>query len=135
MIGKVTQKMFGLYHQDIIETESRKPLQIQDDTLSGSRWWLPSPGTFVNKLNINPKHFLSFQKPTLRPELSKQAGIHTLCSEHEPVNHPVKLLSRVRLFKTPWTVAYQAPPSMEFSRQDYWRGMPFPSPVQSMTLT
>ena len=75
MIGKVTQKTFGLYHQDIIETESRKPLQIQDDTLSGSRWWLPSPGTFVNKLNINPNHFLSFQKPTLRPELSKQAGI------------------------------------------------------------
>ena len=40
----------------------------------------------------------------------------------------VKLLSRVRLFATPWTVAYQAPPSMGFSRQEYWRGLPFPSP-------
>ena len=40
----------------------------------------------------------------------------------------VKLLSRVRLFVIPWTVAYQAPPSMEFSRQEYWHGLPFPSP-------
>ena len=41
---------------------------------------------------------------------------------------PVKLLSRVRLFAIPWTVAYQAPPSMEFSREEFWSGLPFPSP-------
>ena len=40
----------------------------------------------------------------------------------------VKLLSRVRLLATPWTAAYQAPPSMRFSRQEYWSGMPLPSP-------
>ena len=40
----------------------------------------------------------------------------------------VKLLSCVWLFEIPWTVAYQAPPSMEFSRQEYWSGLPFPSP-------
>ena len=40
----------------------------------------------------------------------------------------VKLLSSARLFETPWTVAYQAPPSMGFSRQEYWIGLPFPSP-------
>ena len=40
----------------------------------------------------------------------------------------VKSLSHVWLFATPWTVAYQAPPSMVFSRQEYWSGMPFPSP-------
>ena len=40
----------------------------------------------------------------------------------------VKLLSRVRLFATPWTVTYQAPPSMGFSRQEYWSGVPLPSP-------
>ena len=40
----------------------------------------------------------------------------------------VKLLSRVRLSATPWTVAHQAPRSMGFSRQEYWRGLPFPSP-------
>ena len=41
----------------------------------------------------------------------------------------VKLLSCVRLFATPWThVAHQAPPSMGFSRQEYWNGLPFPPP-------
>ena len=40
----------------------------------------------------------------------------------------MKSLSHVRLFATPWTVAYQAPPSMGFSRQEYWSGLPFPSP-------
>ena len=40
----------------------------------------------------------------------------------------VKLLSCVRLFATPWTVAYQTSLSMGFSRQEYWRGLPFPSP-------
>ena len=40
----------------------------------------------------------------------------------------VKLLGRVRLFVTPGTVAYQVPPSMGFSRQEYWSGLPFPSP-------
>ena len=44
------------------------------------------------------------------------------------MSHLVKSLSRVRLFTTPWTVAYQPPPSMGFSRQDYWSGLPFPSP-------
>ena len=38
------------------------------------------------------------------------------------------VLSRVRLFATPWTVALQAPLSMGFSRQEYWSGLPFPSP-------
>ena len=40
----------------------------------------------------------------------------------------VKSLSRVWLSATPWTVAYQAPQSMEFSRQEYWSRLPFPSP-------
>ena len=40
----------------------------------------------------------------------------------------VKSLSRVWLFATPWTVAYWAPPSMGFSRQEHWSGLPFPSP-------
>ena len=40
----------------------------------------------------------------------------------------VKSLSCVQLFGTPWTVAYQASLSMGFSRQEYWSGLPFPSP-------
>ena len=40
----------------------------------------------------------------------------------------VESLSRVRLLATPWTAAYQAPPSMGFSRREYWSGVPLPSP-------
>ena len=40
----------------------------------------------------------------------------------------LKSLSCVQLFATPWTVAYQDPQSMGFSRQEYWSGLPFPSP-------
>ena len=40
----------------------------------------------------------------------------------------MKSLSRVQLLETPWTAAYQASPSMEFSRQEYWSGVPLPSP-------
>ena len=40
----------------------------------------------------------------------------------------MKSLSHVQLFVTPWTVAYQAPPAMEFFRQEYYSGLPFPSP-------
>ena len=40
----------------------------------------------------------------------------------------VKSVSRIPLFATPWTVAYEAPPSMEFSRQEYWSGLSFASP-------
>ena len=43
----------------------------------------------------------------------------------------VKLLSPIPLFVMPGTVAHQAPPSMEFSRQEYWSGLPFPSPGES----
>ena len=40
----------------------------------------------------------------------------------------VYVLSHVQLFVTPWTVACQAPLSMEFSKQEYWSGLPFPTP-------
>ena len=40
----------------------------------------------------------------------------------------MKSLSRVQLFATPYIISYQAPPSMGFSRQEYWSGLPFPSP-------
>ena len=39
-----------------------------------------------------------------------------------------QLLSCVQLFETQWTIAHQAPLAMEFSRQEYWSGLPFPSP-------
>ena len=45
----------------------------------------------------------------------------------------MKSLSRVRLLATPWTAAHQAPPSMGFSRQEYWSGVPLPSPESDIT--
>ena len=57
----------------------------------------------------------SFQSP--RKAMPKNALLLLLLS----------CFSRVRLFATPWTVAYQAPPSMGFSRQEYWSGVPLPS--------
>ena len=45
----------------------------------------------------------------------------------------VKSLSRVQLLATPWTAAHQAPPSMGFSRQEYWSGVPSPSPINGYT--
>ena len=56
----------------------------------------------------------------------KQGAVHAPCTQYH--QSEVKSLSRVRLFATPWTVAYQAPLSIGFSRQEYWNGLPFPSP-------
>ena len=47
----------------------------------------------------------------------------------------MKSLSRVRPLATPWTAAYHAPPSMGLSRQEYWSGVPLPSPSQSIGVT
>ena len=41
----------------------------------------------------------------------------------------------IRLLATPWTVAYQAPPSLGFSRQEHWSGLPFPSPMHACMLS
>ena len=46
----------------------------------------------------------------------------------------VKSLSRVRPLANPWTAAYQAPPSMGFSRQEYWSGVPLPSPLGFLSI-
>ena len=65
-------------------------------------------------------------------DLTKAEDIKKRWQEYSELykNGPVKAksLSRVWLFATPWTVTYQAPLSMGFSRQKYWSGMPFPSP-------
>ena len=60
-----------------------------------------------------------------------EAGSPTLQADSlpsEPSGKEGESLSHVQLFVTPWTVAYQALPSMGFSRQEYWSGLPFPSP-------
>ena len=47
----------------------------------------------------------------------------------------VKSLSRAQLFATAWNVAYQASPSMGFSRQEYWSGLPLPSPLHQKFIS
>ena len=54
--------------------------------------------------------------------------VHSEGKERKGKERKVKSVSRVRLFVTPWTAASQAPPSMGFSRQEHWSGLPFPSP-------
>ena len=54
--------------------------------------------------------------------------LHLILLTTNEIKVKVKSLSWVRLFVTLWTVAHQAPPSMGFSRQEYWSGVPFPSP-------
>ena len=63
-------------------------------------------------------------------EITTYVKIVRLCTIRETSSRyiEVKSLSCVQLFATPWTVAYQAPLSMGFSRQEYWSGLPFPSP-------
>ena len=61
------------------------------------------------------------------PVVSRSQGGQSLPS-WAPENRKGESLSRVRFFETPWTEAHQAPPSMGFSRQEHWSGLPFPSP-------
>ena len=71
------------------------------------------------------------QQPTRLPRPWDSPGKNTGVGCHfllQCINVKVKLLSRVWLLATPWTAAYQAPPSMGFSRQEYWSGLSFPSP-------
>ena len=69
----------------------------------------------------------------------EQTQLEHTHTHHSLVSHPhqilsnllkvkVQSLSRVQLFETPWIVDYQVPPSLGFSRQEYWSGLPFPSP-------
>ena len=79
-----------------------------------------------------PFYVLVFWPPGMwDPSSMTRNRTHTPCIGRQSLNHwkvKVKSLSRSQLFTTPWTAAYQAPPSMEFSRQEYWSGLPFPSP-------
>ena len=69
------------------------------------------------------------QQPTRLPHPWDSPGKNTGVGCHFLIQFvKVKSLSRVRLLATPWTAAYQAPPSMGFSRQEYWSGVPLPSP-------
>ena len=79
----------------------------------------PSPGDLPNP-RIEPR------SPTLQADALTSVPPGKPHSEFQFSS--VQLLSCVRLFVTPWTVACQPPLSLGFSRQEYWNGLPFPSP-------
>ena len=64
-----------------------------------------------------------------RPSAPGQASILEVWIAAVVAAAAAKSISRVRLFATPWTATYQAPPSMGFSRQQHWSGLPLPSPM------
>ena len=79
----------------------------------------------------------SWYSPCLfRTTMSREKKVHLkkkkkrkcICSGSDYTDAELKLLSHVQLFGIPCTGAHQAPPSMGFSRQEYWSGLPFPSP-------
>ena len=81
-----------------------------------------------NKCSIMGIWFLQGRKREQKLQLFQiTQSMHLKQQKNQKVKVRVKSLSRVRLCH-PWTVAHQTPPSMGFSRQEYWSGLPFPSP-------
>ena len=88
---------------------------------------LPSLGIFPTpEADSSFPHWQAGPSPLSHQESSGARSVHQFSLL---LLLSLKSLSRVRLFATPWTVAYQAPLSMGFSRQYYWSGLPFPSPA------
>ena len=85
------------------------------------------PHAFIVKKKLKNKTVASISS---RGDASSQdsAVCPQACLHMAGVCVCVKSLSRVRLFVTPWTAAYQVPPSTGFSQQEYWSGVQFPSP-------
>ena len=90
----------------------------------------PSPEYFSNP-RIKPTSPVSpaLQVDSLLAEAQGKPMLVFTIQQSESAIIIAQPLSRVRLFATAWTVAYQAPLSMGFSRPEYWSGLPFPSPI------
>ena len=93
------------------------PMNTQDWSPLGWTGWISLQSKGLSRVFSNT----TVQKHQFfGAQLSSQSNSH--------IHIVAKLLSRFRLFATPWTRAYQAPQSVEFCRQEYWSGLPFPSP-------
>ena len=99
-----------------LRSQKKTKLENGNGTLKIILWKL----NFPVKYKVIPEESEVNSVQKVNTELTKLKVYSTFDS--------MKLLSRVRLFATPWTVAHQAPQSMGFSRQEYWSGLPFPSP-------
>ena len=89
----------------------------------------------LHLVSLGSNNLSDFMSHPQKCKLLSSLFLYSWCLEHgiiwwnsNKMKVKVKSLSRVWLFATPWMVAYQAPWSMGFSRQEHWRGLPFPSP-------
>ena len=106
---------------------------LPDDSGLCTWIWGPSPADIkMPSLAIVPCIYLFLKKLTKMRWLWSMLGIRNHCIlwlyHHLKVLGKCQLFSRVWFFATPWTVVRQALLSMAFSRQEYWSGLPFPSP-------
>ena len=86
---------------------------------------IPHTGSRHDSVRPNRRQPTRLPRPWDSPGKNTGVGCHFLL-QCVKVKVKVKSLSRVRLSVTPWTAAHQAPPSMGFSRQEYWSGVPLP---------
>jgi len=109
-------------------------MAIHSSTLAWKIPWTEEPGRLQSMGSQRVEHNLvTEQQQYISLSLTEKYRF-TCCLTYLPSTFKkrkrkkVQSFSHVQLFATPWTVAYQALPSMEFSRQEYWSGLPFPSP-------
>ena len=113
--------------------KTRTRLQITNRSSNNTQWLINSLGHLQMSQWCNSFLFISHQKTSnISPSsvFSNHSPFHwsvTRTSEKLKSSERVKLLSHVWLFATPWTIALQTPLFMEFSKQEYWSGVPFPS--------
>ena len=105
--------------------------------LSWQEYWsglpLPPLGIFSSRgLNPHLLWLLNWQVDSLALSHLGSPDVQNQILKIQNRLGEVKSLSHVRLFATPWTAAYQAPPSMGFSRQEYWSGVIAPSPTDQV---
>ena len=121
--GNGTQKGFCAREPHRVLLDFSDPQKLQADTAAHLSQSLPQLQKFQNEAGGWG------QTPPSREWRRSQSSLiqfrHCCCWVAKA---KVKLLSRFWLFATPWTLAYQAPPYMGFSRQDCWSGVPLPSP-------
>ena len=108
----------------------RRHLGQQTSRVALTRTWHPLPRLDARGHRVSRPHMvMSVSKPILSQRCRREIQLNEGCSKMSCFVRvrKVKSLSLVQLFVTPWTVAYKAPPSMGFPRQEYWSGLPSPS--------
>ena len=125
----VGQSITGLGETDKTQEQVHAMGKTQDRGNSKSQKAIPSTCEGLGK--SNPEAYVVWPHCFMGPTWKDREA--TQCCLVKPVAAAaLSRFSRVRLLATPWTAAYQAPPSMGFSRQEYWSWVPLPSPVKPM---